>query len=920
MTGHSFTNPQALRWRVFLPLALFALGNLAVPFTAGAKPPEVRQGTSTVKIDPSAIAQPDFSPPRAAAIDDLQQVPPEYWTHASFGDRLLANDRAVLTFGKLPEGEGTEANLYRDGALLDLLPRLSSPEGLQVFLPTTNGMAGATIEWETMESSESPDENLATIVLTGHDTRDENLRVRTEYRMNESMPGALVTTTLTYEGDEQSPIVTPSDYILWGAMQYFVPGIGWIGNSSVTLQADFVFAKYHDTWVLIAPSEGTFEVRTGQRRTAILYDQPAALESGETRIYSRWVLTGASDPATLYSLVLKEREGADFGALVGRVIEREQLADGSLLDKSPVDDCMIRISPLQLPNWSPEEKARIQNRPYLLGMTKPSGQFEALLPVGEWRVLAAPSNRLAPKPTTATRITKDKVTGLDFGVSMTSQFIYQVVDADTGERIPAKITVEPLRGTTSPELGPPGTTEAQNVVFSANGAGIIDLPPGNYRVIASRGPEYNIAEERIQVAKPTLEPVYSVLKLKRAFETPGWISADVGLMTSATAGSRVSPRDRVVSAVAEGVDWIVTGDYGEVTKLSGDIEAMGLDAYLSASPGLRIPATTREAAGDFLFFPLDVCSVGAEPDFTGVFEAANEGDAEAMAQALRAVCPEAVVMLNRPIWPETGFLVRQGYDPDTGGLPEGDWSRDFDVIQIWEGKRQAIYPAGYRAYHELLGEGLRLAAIGNSASMGTWNQEVGYPRIYIPSSTDDPAELNPAELAEAIKRGKVMITNGPFIKVTVNDQPVGSLITDQDGFVDVDLEVFAANWVPVTSISINLNGQFARRIILPQGGEPDDMGRVFPHDKGEDAGKLKIRVSEDSILDVVVSSDVSAKQDPVNPYITPDPAMASRGSGQTSLAISAPVIIDVDGNGIYDPPAKAAKPQQLPYEEDDPIF
>ena len=184
--------------------------------------------------------------------------------------------------------------------------------------------------------------------------------------------------------------------------------------------------------------------------------------------------------------------------------------------------------------------------------------------------------------------------------------------------------------------------------------------------------------------------------------------------------------------------------------------------------------------------------------------------------------------------------------------------------------------------------------IGDTFSHATWGEEVGYPRVYIASSTDDPEKINEDELVNSIKKGNIIITNGPIIKFTVNGQPPGSFITDTDGVVDCHLEVWAAPWVPTSYIDVNIDGIFSRRIIQPYSKEVCRFPRKTSSPGSEN---FKMKIKKDTFINVVVVGD---KRHTLSPVVSSYP-YAETG-GVITLAVTAPVIIDYNGNGKYDPP------------------
>lgn len=878
-------------WTAFfaaLTLAAFtATLSAQRPTEARLAPPEDTE--TTIATAP----QRDYQPARVFELEDYELISQEFYSHGTVGDIVLENDLARFTFGAIPE-EGprrTETGqiILRHGSLLDVVPDPSVDDRFHLFYPTLTAGSGSVLT-ESMEYGLEAN-GQAYLTISGRHERFEDLSVVTEYLMQADMPGVFVTTTVTNNSDsETSPEVLPSDLVLWGAMSPFLPGTGFVSQNRFEVSdLEFVFGSRDDVFIMIAPETGTFDVTQGGELTILRYGEQRAMEPGETRIFRRWVLVSERDPAYLFTRILERREGVAAGILAGRVIEREQAADGQMIDIGPVARVPIQISPLNRADLNASQRERFYNRPYLFAHTRPRGDFDALLPEGDYRVIPAPTDRLAPAPNVAARIRDGQIEAFDFGTSRPSRLNYRIVDADTGELIPGKLTFEPLRGTSPPRFGAMGEVRSHNVVLSSHGAGQVDVPPGNYRVIASRGPEYNLAEHRIRIGQ--VDEVEQVFRLRRAFETPGWISADIGARTNATPTSRVLPEYRIASAVAEGVKWLVTGDSFTATDLSDTVAATGLGSRILVSPGYRHSGSSAPFLGDFLLFPTTACAAGTETDFSLVREATTT---EELVEAMRGLCPDAVLMLTRPTWPTIGYLSLQGYDPESGALPSGDYTLDFDAIQIWEGKRQGLLNTGYSAFHRILRTGNRMTAMAGSNSHGTYNAETGYPRVYVRSSTNNPAELDPDELARNIKQGLVSITNGPFVNLTVNGEPMGSQITDTDGLVEVDLEIFAADWVRVNAININVNGRFVRRIIVSQPAD-NRGGRIFPPADRPNAGRFNIRIDEDSILDVMVEGSLQNPMDPVNPFLPM--TRENIPGGQYPVAISAPVLIDATGDG-----------------------
>ena len=122
------------------------------------------------------------------------------------------------------------------------------------------------------------------------------------------------------------------------------------------------------------------------------------------------------------------------------------------------------------------------------------------------------------------------------------------------------------------------------------------------------------------------------------------------------------------------------------------------------------------------------------------------------------------------------------------------------------------FPGAFEDWEHLLDAGKRATAVGNSDSHELFD-EAGYPRNLIDVGHEHATarEIDPLEVSRAIKAGRVVVTNGPEIRLTVLDPvkkgsdgkplevPMGGLVKpDSAGNVQVHLIVEAAPWVDVS--------------------------------------------------------------------------------------------------------------------------
>ncbi len=140
---------------------------------------------------------------------------------------------------------------------------------------------------------------------------------------------------------------------------------------------------------------------------------------------------------------------------------------------------------------------------------------------------------------------------------------------------------------------------------------------------------------------------------------------------------------------------------------------------------------------------------------------------------------------------------------------------------------QPLQPGAQDDWFILLSQGQRVTATGNSDSHSE-KAEAGLPRNYIDvgeSADGTMRHLDQAAVYAAVHQGKVVVSNGPMIELTVNGQGLGTTVVASDGLIDVHVVVRAAPWIDVRRVRVRRGGKDARipvtleTIELPQTGE-----------------------------------------------------------------------------------------------------
>ena len=221
---------------------------------------------------------------------------------------------------------------------------------------------------------------------------------------------------------------------------------------------------------------------------------------------------------------------------------------------------------------------------------------------------------------------------------------------------------------------------------------------------------------------------------------------------------------------------------------------------------------------------------------------------------------------------------------DTEDTEKGDWPRDralsrgVDALQLLSGRDVPEARERLQRWFSMPNDGRRIFITGGSGSRDPLRTPAGLARTYVYCTAD---ATYPA--AERLKRAigrlrdvpNAFVSNGPFIRATVNDRPIGSLQTTENA-LKVRLTVSAPRWVDLSTVTIYRNGREARRF---------DVGSASGVTRLEKT--VELEPEGDCWLVVAASGDSGMR--PVYP-----------GSGEQAVlpfAVTNPFWIDGDGDG-----------------------
>jgi hypothetical protein len=437
------------------------------------------------------------------------------------------------------------------------------------------------------------------------------------------------------------------------------------------------------------------------------------------------------------------------------------------------------------------------------------------------------------------------------------------VSDDSGAPIAARLVVRGVPPTKDPELGPVHLASgAKNVAYTRTGEGVLALPAGRYQLVATAGLEWTIAEGAADVDEQRGATFRA--ELERVVQTPGFIACDFHLHADPSGDSDVPLADRVTSLLAEGIEFAVATDHNHVTDYGPTIGALGVGSKLGAAVGVEI---TTPDWGHFNTFPYPADA--APPPYAET--------PAAIFDQVRRVSPGAIVQINHPRMAiDIGYFDRGGLDSTAGTTTREGFSFGFDTIEVWNGfelESPDLLERNLRDWYALLDLGRVYTAVGNSDSHMLVLQWTGYPRTYV--QVADGA--TPAQVAEALRAGRAIVTSGPFLELAVEGAGIGQLARTRQGKIRIEVGVRAAPWIDVESVDLVVNGTVWQTL---------DADSLQP---------VEIELERDGWLIAIARG-------------AGDLSRVLPGSKARPLAFTNPVFVDVDENGKYDAP-RASSPQ-----------
>ncbi|MFW6050530.1 MAG: hypothetical protein ACODAU_05115 [Myxococcota bacterium] len=373
-----------------------------------------------------------------------------------------------------------------------------------------------------------------------------------------------------------------------------------------------------------------------------------------------------------------------------------------------------------------------------------------------------------------------------------------------------------------PEL-PPGR---MHVAFPVDGEAVLRVPPGDHRVVVSRGFEYTLFDEVISVGAGESEPV--PVTLERVVDTTGYMCADFHIHT-ADSPDAGDPKDfKIRTAIGDGVEIPVLSDHRWVGDFEETIAQMDPAVADWAYGVSSLELTT------FVWGHMGVVPLATQPDlpnngyidFVGmdppdVFAEVRSRDSGTAA----GIEPAIIINHGRAFGglPAGEYFTAVEYSPTTGtiGRPEW-WDESFRLIEVFndaafdEMMDTGMPTSTLRDWFSMLSHFVDrpFFAVGSSDSHDVLKKSspVGYPRTCLNfDMTDDPADLRDMDGSAMIRDiawgGDMNVYGGIFVTASAEGGTVPMGGTVEGSSTTVNVRVEAPCWIAVDRLEWWVNGE-----------------------------------------------------------------------------------------------------------------
>ena len=269
------------------------------------------------------------------------------------------------------------------------------------------------------------------------------------------------------------------------------------------------------------------------------------------------------------------------------------------------------------------------------------------------------------------------------------------------------------------------------------------LPSGKYRVSATRGIEWSIDAQVVEVTSGRTKQIE--LSPRHVVNTPGLVGCDLHVHARPSFDSPVTTEDRVLSLVSAGIDFAVPTEHNIIGDYTPYLDVLKLGKQLATVSGVEV-TTYNPRFGHFGVFPYSASN--GVPPFKGT-------NINAVIATSKRGGPDRIFQVNHPRLPQNiGFFNIINYDSKSGrgasSIPV------FDTLEVYNGyelHRRELTEHVIDDWYSLLNAGRRLPATGSSDSHRIQYQWAGYPRTFAMLDGKSAGDTRRTDRRERGRRG-----------------------------------------------------------------------------------------------------------------------------------------------------------------------
>jgi hypothetical protein len=511
-------------------------------------------------------------------------------------------------------------------------------------------------------------------------------------------------------------------------------------------------------------------------------------------------------------------------------------------------------------------------------LTEKDGNTRLYLPAGEFTLMATKLGhdtvavKYEVKANNPTRI---------FTLKPETRISFSVAD-DNGEFLPVKVDFR-IVGRKKINLGPGSRSNGTANLYFANKKDFsVPVPEGEYEIIVTHGAEYD-AEVIKNVKAISGKENKITVKMHRAFTSPGYIIGDLHNHTTGSGDSNAGIPDRVIDMAAVGVEFAPATEHNRISSYEEVINELGLQKFIKSAAGIELSG--RPGPGETnhqIAFPLLM-----QPEKRG--NGAPKTDSDPFVQMKRLYdYDNGKFKLMQQNHPDISDLY---FDKNKDGVKDAGYGTEkiTDVMEVRETMfdlPEALHGgnANTRSFQwlQMLNLGYHILGTANTDAHAVLNGGSGSIFNYIYSKNDQPEKIDAVEIAHEVKDGHVIMSNGPFMTVMINDALPGSTIKAINGKVNVDVKILTANWCKVNTVQLIINGKADSTLLFTKEKNPSDFSN------GVTTFNKSIPVTLKSDAHIIV---LAYGQGETTGLMNGDKKIRP-------MALSNPVFVDIDGNGF----------------------